>query len=91
MKTFKFFIITYDIRIINSYSNFYDEIKNIGEWQHIMESSWIVKTCNHSADSIYKLLKPHILDEDTLFIVDITNKERSGWLHKSMWNWLNKV
>ena len=56
-----------------------------------MESSWIVKTCNHSADSIYKLLKPHILDEDTLFIVDITNKERSGWLHKSMWNWLNKV
>ena len=50
------FLISYDLRHINKdYSKLYDAIKNEGEWRHILESTWLIKTnSNNCANLIYK-------------------------------------
>lgn len=74
----KLFLISYDLRHINKdYSKLYDAIKNEGEWRHTLESTWFIKTNpNNCAALIYKNIKPTISEEDTLFIVDITECQK---------------
>ena len=42
------------------------------------------------AQKIYDTLRPQIDENDLLFIVDITGRNRQGWLSKTVWTWLNK-
>jgi len=87
----KTFLITYDLKEIGrsprDFSKFYDKIKEIGTWKHPIESTWIIKTENLIARDIYDRLKPLINDTDSIFIVEITNSDKSGWLGKSFWQW----
>lgn len=87
----KTFLITYDLkRPGQSYSKLYESIKNLGDWQHPLESMWMVKVNDFTfAQSIYETLRPQIDENDLLFIVDITNQNRQGWLSKAVWTWLN--
>lgn len=51
---------------------------------------WMVKVNDFTfAQSIYETLRPQIDENDLLFIVDITNQNRQGWLSKAVWTWLN--
>lgn len=86
----KTFLITYDLkRPGQSYSELYEAIKNLGDWQHPLESTWMVKVSNFTfAQSIYEALRPQIDENDLLFIVDITNQNYQGWLSKTVWTWL---
>ena len=87
----KVFLITYDLRKPGqSYVELYEAIKSVGDWQHPLESTWIVKVNNNftSAENIYDKLRPKIDDNDLLFIVDITEQDRQGWLSKTVWTWL---
>lgn len=85
----KTFLITYDLKKPGqSYSELYEAIKEIGDWQHPLESTWLVKVDYTSAENIYERLRPQIDDNDLLFIVDITEKDRQGWLSKTVWTWL---
>lgn len=89
----KTFLITYDLRKPGqSYSELYEVIKNVGEWQHPLESTWTVRVNSNytSAQDIYKILRPKIDDNDSLFIVEITKQDRQGWLTKTFWEWLKK-
>lgn len=39
-----FFIISYDLKGGGSdYTELYEAIKSVGEWQHPLESTWVVK------------------------------------------------
>lgn len=86
----KLFLVSYDLRHINKdYSKLYEAIKNEGEWRHALESTWFIKTNpNNCADLIYKNIKPTISEDDTLFIVDITECQNAGWMGKNTWKWL---
>lgn len=86
----KTFLVTYDLKKPGqNYSDLYDAIKNLGEWQHPLESTWAIKTgTSVSADTLYERLRPYIDDNDFLFIVEITGQDRQGWLAKSFWTWL---
>ena len=86
----KLFLISYDLRHINKdYSKLYDAIKSEGDWQHPLESTWMVKTDNSVlANTIYEHLRPCIDENDSLFIVEITAQDSQGWLAKSFWEWL---
>ena len=88
----KLFLITYDLKKPGqNYNELYEAIKGCGEWQHALESTWAVKVSSWvSADDVYNQLRPNIDDGDFLFIVDITGRERQGWMVKSFWEWINK-
>ena len=86
----KTFLVTYDLkRPGQNYSDLYDAIKSEGDWQHPLESTWMIKTDNSVlANTIYEHLRPCIDENDSLFIVEITAQDSQGWLAKSFWEWL---
>lgn len=88
----KVFLITYDLRKPGqNYSELYDEIKKFNDFQHPLESTWFIRVGNSlEPNDVYKMLRPKIDDQDYLFVVDITDQERQGWLARSFWNWLRK-
>ena len=50
-----FYIVSYDLKNPGrDYTALYDAIKSIGEWQHPLESVWIVATNTCNENSIYK-------------------------------------
>ncbi len=88
----KSFLITYDLRgHTKNHIELYNEIKSCGKWQHPLESAWVVKVeGRESAMDIYNKLRPKIEDCDFLFVVDISNKDYSGWLSKNFWEWFKQ-
>ena len=93
----KFIAIIYDLRQPGrKYDELYDAIKKIsgeGNWQHPMESFWVMAISDYSiksAESIYDSLRQFIDDNDSLFISRIDNTEHQGWMPKSFWNWLKE-
>ncbi|MGI6521033.1 MAG: hypothetical protein ACOX2D_07840 [Fermentimonas sp.] len=87
----KFFLITYDLKHPErNYSELYEAIKNLGEWWHPLESTWVVKTPEDETSSsiIYNKLRDKMAYNDGLFIIRIHNNEDyQGWLPQSFWNW----
>ena len=93
----KFFAITYDLRQPErNYNGLYDAIKELageGNWQHPMESFWVVSISEFSSktvESMYDFLRQHIDDNDSLFISRIDNTEHQGWMPKNFWNWFKE-
>lgn len=88
----KLFLITYDLKKPGqNYTDLYDAIKDYEEWQHPLESTWIIRV-NDSirASDVYIKIRPKLDDGDFLFIVDITDKEYYGWLSTNFWSWFKK-
>lgn len=93
----KFFAIIYDLRQPErNYNELYDAIKELageGNWQHPMESFWVVSISDYSyknAESIYETLRLQVDDNDSLFISRIDNVEHQGWMPKNFWNWFKE-
>ena len=83
-------LISYDlIQPSRNYQALYDAIKKAPAWCHAMESMWFVYT-KESVNLWTKRLRQAIDENDSLFVVDITNKSRSGWLSKDFWKWLDQ-
>ena len=86
----RFYIIAYDLRTPGrDYTDLYMAIKSNRDWQHPLESTWIVWT-TEDANDIYKTLKPTLDQNDLLFISDVNLRNRQGWLAKSCWEWMNE-
>jgi hypothetical protein len=93
----KFFAIIYDLRQPErNYNGLYDAIKELaedGNWQHPMESFWVVSISdfsNKTVESMYEFLRQHIDDKDSLFISRIDSTEHQGWMPKNFWNWFKE-
>lgn len=91
----KLFLISYDLHHGDrNYSDFYNEIKQLGySWAHPLESTWVIKLDAVNSLTTQKAssqLRKFIDTKDSLFVVDITGKERDGWLQKSFWEWINQ-
>lgn len=82
-------LITYDLKTPGKdYTSLYESIKKCGsKWWHYLESVWIVKT-ELSPNECFERLKENIDKNDYCFIVDITGKERQGWLPSKAWEWI---
>lgn len=85
------YLITYDLKTQNKdYNALYDLIKSLGEFFHPLESTWFLKS-NLTADELSTKIKPHMCDDDLLFVVEISNLTNvQGWLPKTAWEWLSK-
>lgn len=87
----KLFSITYDLKLPGrNYSDLYDAIRDLGETQHPLESTWVVKVGDSiTVDTVSEKLHSIIDERDSLFVVDITNSQYQGWLPRSFWEWIN--
>ena len=93
----KLFAITYDLRQPGrKYNDLYDAIKQVagaGNWQHPMESLWVVVASDFSprdANSIYSEIRKYIDENDSLFVMRLDPNERQGWMPKSFWAWIKE-
>lgn len=83
------YLITYDLNTPGqNYDDLYEEIKSLGTWAHYMRSVWFVDTYL-SSDQVRDKLKPHIDQNDYLFICRVT-RDYDGWAPKEMWEWLSE-
>ena len=64
-------------------------LKAAKTWWHYFDTVWIIGT-NQSLTAWHAKLKTLIANSDSLFIVDITNRERNGWLPQRAWQWLDE-
>lgn len=85
------YIISYDLKIPGrDYTSLYEKIKGLGDWQHPLESVWLLATDTYDEDSIYRELKPTLDNNDLLLILKVNPKNRQGWLAVSFWEWMEK-
>ena len=83
-------LISYDLKIIGQdYSSLYSAINRLGECCHILDSTWVVKT-NFNVNEVSSYLRQAIDENDRLFVVDISERDRRGWLVQEMWDWMNQ-
>ena len=85
-------LITYDLKQPGrNYTDLYEAIKALGDWQHPLESTWFVHVPDGtSLDLIVEKLKANADKNDFFFAVEIT-KNYQGWLPKSFWTWINQI
>lgn len=71
-----------------NYDELYGTIKSAPSWAHAMDSLWFIRT-GESVDMWSDRLRGVMDTNDDLFVVDITNQHRQGWMSQKIWNWLN--
>ena len=81
-------LITYNLKSPGKdYSQFYELIKSASSWFHYIDSTFIIQT-NKSAKEWGDDLHEKMEYGDRILVVDITKKDRWGWLPKEAWEWL---
>lgn len=84
------FLITYDLNAPGKdYNPLYDKIKSLGDNFHPLESTWFLES-HDTAHKISESLRTVMDENDSLFVVEITNMPRQGWLPKTAWEWLGE-
>ena len=82
-------LITYDLKQPDrDYASLYESIKQCGNvWWHYLDSVWIIRT-DLSPAQCFDRVHPNMDNNDYLFIVDITQRSRQGWLPTDAWEWI---
>lgn len=82
-------LVTYDLKKPGAdYNGLYEVLKTAPSWYHIMESCWLLYT-TETPSQWFEKVRSKIDQNDNIFIVDISNKSRQGWMNKAAWDWLN--
>lgn len=81
-------LISYDlIAPGRDYSKLHEAIKNLGNWWHCLESTWIVNTSRTVSD-IRDTLKNYVDDNDRLLVVTLGTSWASWRLSQQCNDWL---
>jgi len=85
MKTY---LITYDLINPNrDYQTLYEGIKSLGNWAHVLESVWIVKS-DSDAVTIRDFLRKSIDGNDKLFVAQLNGEAAWVNLSNELTQWL---
>lgn len=85
----KIYAVMYDLKSRkHDYSGMFDVLKSSIAWMHYIQDAWFIER-DDTTDQIWKLIEPHINNNDFVFIVEI-NKNYHGALPKEAWHWLNE-
>ena len=84
-------LITYDLsQPQQNYPNLYDAIKGCStKWWHYLDSTWIITT-SYSIEDCANKIHAVMDNDDSLFIVEITDANYKGWLPTKAWEWLRE-
>ena len=81
--------ISYDLnKTGKDYQGLYKELKNTYEWNHPLDSTWLLFTAE-SPNQIWDRVRSHIDKDDNILIAEITTNY-SGWLPKDVWTWISQ-
>lgn len=84
----KVYNVSYDLnKAGKDYKGLHEELKKTPDWYHLLDSTWLLAT-TESPTQIWNRLNCHIDADDRLLIVQVVNN-KSGWLSKGAWEWLN--
>lgn len=84
------YMISYDLKSPGrDYTSLYESIKSFGIWWHYLGSTWIIKT-SQSVSQVSELIRQRLDTNDYLIVVDITGRERDGWLPQKAWDWIRE-
>ena len=84
------YLVTYDLnKEGKDYNSLYDKIKSIGPWFHPLESVWFLKSSDN-VNNITEQIRTTMDVNDHIFVVNISNQDRQGWLPKTAWEWLRE-
>jgi len=90
----KLYAVIYDLRQPGrKYNELYDAIKAAagnGNWQHPMESFWVLAFSEFSQEDAKSLcisLQKHIDENDSIMVCKIES-DYEGWMPKSFWEWI---
>lgn len=84
------YVITYDLKKPGQqYSQLYEEIKNLGDWWHYLESTWLVNS-SLSPDQIWdRIANAKTVDSNDHVLIIAVTRPYQGWLPKEAWDWIN--
>jgi hypothetical protein len=84
------YLITYDLnKEGKDYNSLFDKIKSLGQWFHPLDSVWFLKSSDN-VNNIAEQLRTTMDVNDHIFVVNISNQDRQGWLPKTAWEWLRE-
>lgn len=85
--------IIYELNLgLESNYDMVDKIKSLGEWQHVTDSVWFIKS-DLSLEEIKERLYSSIMFHpkcERLMIIELYDVHYKGWLPKVFWKWLKK-
>ena len=81
-------LVSYDLNTPGkNYDDLINTIKNFPSYYHLLKSAWLIST-KKTTQEAYDKLKPHIDDNDHIFVSKITN--RQGWIPNDAWEWIKQ-
>ena len=84
-----FFMIYVDQKKEVSYKNLKKKMNLALDWYRIKSDLWIVYSTS-DPEKWYERLAPLVKDEGSLFICQIKESNRQGWMSKKFWEWLKE-
>lgn len=86
------YVISYDLhKPGRNYESLYEAIKGVsGDWAHINESVWAVKSTQHSSGKIRDILKAKMDNNDNLFVGKLTSEAAWFGLTEALTKWLKE-
>ncbi len=84
------YLVSYDLnKNSKDYEGLYNVLKVNQAWWHYLENTWLVVSSLDKM-SFYNQIKPHIDEDDSLFIIELEGNNYTGWLPQKAWDWLDK-
>jgi hypothetical protein len=79
-------IVSYDLKEIRDYTQFYETLKIQGSWSHYLSTTWLIST-TRTPLQVVDALRPYMGQTDFLLVGEF-GSNYSGWLPKEAWDWI---
>lgn len=88
------YLIVYEINEqLHDYSDLKEAIKAYGDYQHPMETLWLIRVNDDiSVNDVSENLRKYLhFNNDHIFVMEVPqNIARQGWLPRTFWKWLKQ-
>jgi hypothetical protein len=82
-------IVSYDLKAVRDYTEFYDVLKRQGtSWSHYLSSTWLLAT-QRTPQQIVEAVKPYMGPNDFILAGEFLAHNYFGWLPPAAWEWLS--
>ena len=82
------YLVTYDVGPSINLPDLHETIQNFGEWLHVLDSAWLVKTCL-TAEEMSLAIRGAI-GVQGYFLVIAVSRDFEGRLMDSCWPWISE-
>jgi hypothetical protein len=84
------YLVSYDLKVPGrDYGKLYEVLKSADSWWHYLESTWMLYS-NEDIGAWNGRIRSVLDENDRFIIMDVTGKQRNGWLQSKAWEWIRK-